>query len=43
MGRCAHICAREVGFSQLRINDNVKWGTVGEYFFYFCKKITIAT
>jgi hypothetical protein len=40
---CAHICARGVGFSQHGINDNLKWGTVGEVFFCFCQKIIMAT
>jgi hypothetical protein len=26
---CAYICARGVRFPQLRINNNLKWGTVG--------------
>jgi hypothetical protein len=30
-------------FSQLGINDNLRWGTIGEIFFCFCRKITIAT
>jgi hypothetical protein len=36
--RCAHIYARGVSFSQLGINDNPRWGTVGEGFSVFAKK-----
>jgi hypothetical protein len=33
-----HICTREDSFSELGINDNLRWRTVGEYFFCFCQK-----
>ena len=34
----AHIYARGGSFSELGINGNLGWGTVGESFFYFCQK-----
>ena len=40
----AHIYAREGSFSELGINGNLGWGTVGEGFSRFCqKKIRMAT
>jgi hypothetical protein len=40
---CAADSARGVCFSQLEINGNLRWGTVGEEFFVLAKKITMAT
>jgi hypothetical protein len=37
----ARIYARGVSFSQLGINSNLRWGTVGEDFFVFAKKVTM--
>ena len=34
----AHIYARGGSFSELGINGNLGWRTVGEDFFYFCQK-----
>ena len=34
----AHIYARGGSFSELGINDNLGWRTVGECFFFFCQK-----
>jgi hypothetical protein len=36
-GLYVYICAGRVGFSQLEINDNRRWGTVGEGFSIFEK------